>query len=106
MARKWHPDKNPDNPEAELKFKGISEAYEVLSDVQKRAIYDERGKEGVQMAQNAGNVDIKGVFRLMFGGGAFENYFGDVCELPMLKQMLSSMENQMMGRMDDDRMQV
>eukprot|EP00802_Teleaulax_amphioxeia_P009483 Tamp_09500.p2 GENE.Tamp_09500~~Tamp_09500.p2 ORF type:complete len:448 (+),score=135.03 Tamp_09500:503-1846(+) len=104
-ARKWHPDKNPDNPEAELKFKGISEAYEVLSDPQKRKIYDERGKEGVQMAQNAGNVDIKMVFRLMFGGGAFDDLFGDVCELPMLKQMLSSMENQMNGRTEDDRMQ-
>ena len=105
MARKWHPDKNPNNPEAELKFKGISEAYEVLSDPQKRTIYDERGKDGVQMAQNAGNVDIKMVFRLMFGGGAFDDIFGDVCELPMLKQMLASMENQAMGRMDDDRLQ-
>ena len=105
MARKWHPDKNPDNPAAELKFKAISEAYECLSDPQKRTIYDERGKEGVQMAANAGNVDIKMVFRLMFGGGSFDDIFGDVCELPMLKQMLSSMENQMMGRMDDDRMQ-
>ncbi|EKX49340.1 hypothetical protein GUITHDRAFT_42983, partial [Guillardia theta CCMP2712] len=47
QARKWHPDKNPDNPEAELKFKAISEAYEVLSDPQKRQIYNERGKDGV-----------------------------------------------------------
>ncbi len=42
---------------------------QVLSDPQKRKIYDERGKEGVQMASNMGNVDIKMVFRLMFGGG-------------------------------------
>jgi hypothetical protein len=101
MARKWHPDKNPDNPEAELRFKAISEAYECLSDPQKRTIYNERGKEGVQMSQNMGNVDIKSVFRLMFGGGAFDDVFGDVCELPMLKQMLASMEDQMQGRMED-----
>mmetsp|Transcript_8825 Transcript_8825/g.17632 ORF Transcript_8825/g.17632 Transcript_8825/m.17632 type:complete len:557 (+) Transcript_8825:113-1783(+) len=91
-ARQWHPDKNPDNPEAELKFKAITEAYEVLSDPQKRTIYNERGKEGVHAASAAGNVDVKLVFRLMFGGEAFDEFFGDVCELPMLKQMLVSMD--------------
>ena len=43
-----------------------------------------------------GNVDIKGVFRLMFGGGAFENYFGDVCELPMLKQVKCECEKHLL----------
>jgi hypothetical protein len=37
-------------------------------------------------------VDVKMVFRLMFGGGAFDDVFGDVCELPMLKQMVTSMD--------------
>ena len=148
MARQWHPDKNPDNPQAEQKFKAISEAYEVrttcgpslrsfalacsrectgsrrtedasppsfpslvpppcqqvLSDTQKRQIYNERGKDGVQQAQAAGNVDIAMVFRLMFGGGAFDDIFGDICQLPMLKQMISSMEGQFKGEaMDEDR---
>ncbi|XP_043689709.1 dnaJ homolog subfamily B member 13-like [Telopea speciosissima] len=49
LAMKWHPDKNPNNKrEAEAKFKEISEAYEVLSDAQKRAIYDQYGEEGLK----------------------------------------------------------
>mmetsp|Transcript_18430 Transcript_18430/g.44329 ORF Transcript_18430/g.44329 Transcript_18430/m.44329 type:complete len:549 (+) Transcript_18430:86-1732(+) len=90
-ARQWHPDKNPNNPEAEHKFKAISEAYEVLSDPQKRTIYNERGKEGVH-ASASGQVDPRQVFRMMFGGDAFVEVFGDVCELPMLKQMLTGMD--------------
>ncbi|TKY65831.1 DnaJ-like subfamily B member 13 [Spatholobus suberectus] len=48
LAMKWHPDKNPNNKkEAEAKFKQISEAYDVLSDPQKRAVYDQYGEEGL-----------------------------------------------------------
>ncbi|CAA7051044.1 unnamed protein product [Microthlaspi erraticum] len=48
LAMKWHPDKNPNSKkEAEAKFKQISEAYDVLSDPQKRAIYDQYGEEGL-----------------------------------------------------------
>ncbi|KAF9593896.1 hypothetical protein IFM89_025932 [Coptis chinensis] len=49
LAMKWHPDKNPNNKkEAEAKFKQISEAYDVLSDGQKRAVYDQYGEEGLK----------------------------------------------------------
>ncbi|XP_047325242.1 dnaJ homolog subfamily B member 4-like [Impatiens glandulifera] len=48
LAMKWHPDKNPNNKkEAEAKFKQISEAYDVLSDPQKRVVYDQYGEEGL-----------------------------------------------------------
>lgn len=48
LALKLHPDKNPNDPEAERKFKEISEAYEVLSDSEKRQAYDSRGTEGLR----------------------------------------------------------
>ncbi|WOK97260.1 hypothetical protein Cni_G05968 [Canna indica] len=49
LAMRWHPDKNPNSKkEAEAKFKQISEAYEVLSDPQKRAVYDQYGEEGLK----------------------------------------------------------
>lgn len=49
LAMKWHPDKNPNNKkDAEAKFKTISEAYDVLSDQQKRAVYDQYGEEGLK----------------------------------------------------------
>ncbi|XP_020232006.1 dnaJ homolog subfamily B member 1 [Cajanus cajan] len=52
LARIWHPDKNPDNKtEAEAKFKRISEAYDVLSDPQKRQIYDLYGEEALKSGQ-------------------------------------------------------
>ncbi|XP_047316431.1 dnaJ homolog subfamily B member 13-like [Impatiens glandulifera] len=48
LAMKWHPDKNPNNKkEAEAKFKQISEAYDILSDSQKRSVYDQFGEEGL-----------------------------------------------------------
>jgi len=54
MAMKFHPDRNPDDPEAEDKFKEASEAYSVLSDPQKRAAYDRYGHAGLQGAAGGG----------------------------------------------------
>jgi molecular chaperone DnaJ len=67
MAMKYHPDRNPDNADAEEHFKEAKEAYEILSNSQKRAAYDQFGHAGVD--QSAGGRQ---------GGGGFSDVFGDV----------------------------
>ncbi|KAJ3686132.1 hypothetical protein LUZ61_015296 [Rhynchospora tenuis] len=61
LAMKWHPDKNPSNKkEAEAKFKQIAEAYDVLSDPQKRAVYDQYGEEGLKGVPPPGSAGPSG----------------------------------------------
>ena len=72
LAMQYHPDRNPDNPEAEAKFREASEAYQVLSDPEKRAAYDRFGHAGVsgggpQGNPFAGGVDIGDIFGDIFG---------------------------------------
>lgn len=69
-AMKYHPDRNPDNKEAEDLFKEASEAYEVLSDEQKRAAYDRMGHAAFEQGGAAGQGG--------FGGANFGDIFGDV----------------------------
>ena len=54
LAMKFHPDRNPDDKDAEEKFKEAKEAYEVLTDAQKRAIYDQHGHAGIDAAKQGG----------------------------------------------------
>ena len=81
VAIKYHPDKNPDDKEAEEKFKEAAEAYEVLSDSQKRQRYDQFGHEGVRGTGGFGGggmnmEDIFSQFGDIFGGSGFESFFG------------------------------
>ncbi|KAK8933300.1 hypothetical protein KSP39_PZI016032 [Platanthera zijinensis] len=72
LAMKWHPDKNPNNKkDAEAKFKQISEAYEVLSDPQKRAVFDQYGEEGLKsgIPPTAGGGGGAGGASFFPGGG-------------------------------------
>jgi len=76
MAIKYHPDKNPGNKEAEAKFKECAEAYEVLSDPEKRKQYDEYGHEGLRGTgmHDFSRMNVEDIFS-MFG---FEDFFGSV----------------------------
>ncbi|GAA5495473.1 molecular chaperone DnaJ [Rubritalea squalenifaciens DSM 18772] len=85
LAIKYHPDKNPDDAEAEAKFKEIGEAYEVLSDEDKRAAYDRYGHAAFEGGMGGGGGgyggfhDASDIFSQVFGGafgGGFEEFFG------------------------------
>lgn len=83
MAIKYHPDKNPDNPAAEDKFKEAAEAYEVLSDAEKRRQYDQFGHAGVNNrggGYGGGGMNMDDIFSQfgdVFGEGSpFESFFG------------------------------
>ncbi len=87
LAMKYHPDRNPDNKEAEEKFKEIGEAYEVLSDADKRAAYDRMGHEAFKNGGmgsagggaggfGGGFTDPMDIFAQMFGGMGGMGGFG------------------------------
>jgi molecular chaperone DnaJ len=81
LARELHPDVNKHDPDAEDKFKEAAEAYEVLSDADRRATYDRYGREGLRSGGYAPNFEsfgsVSDIFEAFFGGsGAFGDLFG------------------------------
>src|SRR5947209_2081053 len=81
LARELHPDVNTHDPQAEEKFKEAAEAYEVLSDPERRATYDRYGHDGLRSGGYAPNFDTFGsvsdIFNAFFGGGGgFGDLFG------------------------------
>ena len=76
MAKTYHPDLHPGDAEAEAKFKEVNEAYDVLSDDQKKQIYDQYGHEGLDPSSGMGgggfggfgDVDLGDIFGSFFGG--------------------------------------
>lgn len=95
LAMQYHPDRNPDNKEAESKFKEINEAYEVLSDAKKRQMYDQFGHAGVdpsygggQGGQYSGFGGFDGFDDILseFFGGGFSGFGGQTSNRPQKGQ--------------------
>ena len=77
-ARKCHPDKNPDDPEAAVKFQRLGQAYQILSNEQSRAAYDKNGKPDSSSPEMAGEIDPLVFFNVMFGSHLVEPYVGEL----------------------------
>eukprot|EP00929_Paragymnodinium_shiwhaense_P113632 TRINITY_DN81918_c0_g1_i1.p2 TRINITY_DN81918_c0_g1~~TRINITY_DN81918_c0_g1_i1.p2 ORF type:complete len:357 (-),score=128.32 TRINITY_DN81918_c0_g1_i1:78-1148(-) len=89
LALKWHPDKNPDNPDATAEFQKISAAYEVLSDAERREMYDTTGCIDAEEMDDGDMFEhAADIFAAMFGGGLFTEAAMDAEEKAMFDEFI------------------
>ena len=95
LSLKWHPDKNKDSGAAD-KFKEIGEAYSVLSDKEKRGIYDKFGKSGLDNNGMGAQVNPEDIFKSFFGGSGFGGFAGmpGMGGIPGMGGMFGNMQQQ------------
>ena len=94
LAKKYHPDTNPGDKEAEAKFKEVTEAYEILSDSEKKAQYDQFGHAAFENGGGGGAGgfdfgDMGDIFSDLFGGGGdiFGDIFAVLVQIPQIRQI-------------------
>lgn len=105
QAVKLHPDKNGNDPEAAKKFQELGEAYGILKDADKRAIYDELGKEGMEsknLNSEAADIDPAEFFTTVFGGDSFKDWIGELSMLQDLSKAAEVFEEQDDGEVSED----
>ncbi len=111
LAMRYHPDRNPDDSQAEDKFKEAAEAYEILSNPQKRQAYDQFGHAGVSGGQGAGAggfggggfSDFGDIFGDIFGGGGFSGQRGPQAGEDLQYELDLSLEDAVSGTNVDIR---
>merc|ERR1719190_9376 len=86
LALRWHPDKNPDNPEATAEFQKVSGAYEVLSDPERRRLYDSTGCVDEEEFEDANADHAADLFAAFFGGAGMMDM--DLEEQAMLDEFI------------------
>lgn len=97
QAIRLHPDKNGNDPNAAKKFQELGEAYGILKDNDKRAIYDELGKEGMEsknLNNEAADIDPAEFFSTVFGGESFKDWIGELSMLQDLSKAAEVLEEQ------------
>lgn len=91
-AMQTHPDKHPDDPDAQTKFQAVGEAYQVLSDPGLRSKYDQFGKEDA--VPQAGFEDATEYFTMIFGGDGFKDWIGEFSLFKELSKATEDMDEQ------------
>jgi hypothetical protein len=94
-ARMVHPDKCPNDPDAATKFQALGQAYQILSDEQKRASYDKNGKSENENAEDMANaIDTSVFFNVMFGSTLVEPYVGELWISSIADLMMKDLQQQ------------